>query len=341
MKVLALALIGLGSLLTALHPPSLKRVALSGYAQGTTYHVTYYSPDSMVTSKELEGLLASLDSSLSIYKSYSLISRFNNAPRGVRVDEHLRAVVVRSLQITKETSGIFDITIQPLVQAWGFGVKNADALPDSSRVRELMHCTGSSGLTLKGDSLVKKMPCLTIDVNGIAQGYSVDVLCHYLEAKGIVNYLVEIGGEVRVKGQKQPEGKPLTIGIEGPADDWNAEPLQKIVELREGAITTSGNYRKYYQQGKHRISHLIDARTGFPIENELISATVWAKDAITADGLDNAMMALGLTEALAFARKRHDMELYLIYRKSDGTVADTASAGFYKMIRQVPASDPQ
>ena len=147
--------------------------------------------------------------------------------------------------------------------------------------------------------------------------------------------MVEIGGELRVKGRKQPDGKRMLIGIESPAENSFVEPvIQKIIELDNGAITTSGSYRKYMQFDGKKISHLMDPKSGYPIQNELISVTVIAKDAITADGYDNALMSMGLTRAKIFAEKHKNMEAYFIYRKEDGSVADTATKGFYKLVRK-------
>lgn len=312
----------------------LKPFHLSGYTQGTTYHITYYAKDSLVHRQEIEYMLAGIDSSLSAYKSYSLISQFNRSERTGKADRHLKAVVNKSKEVFEKTGGIFDITIRPLVEAWGFGTKPGSDTPDSAAIKSLMTCVGMKKLRLSRDSLFKTSSCLQIDVNGIAQGYSVDLLASFLERRGIKNYLVEIGGEIRIKGRRQPGGGLMSVGVEGPADDFNPEPLQKVVYIADGAITTSGNYRKYYQKGNRKISHLIDARSGYPIGNELISATVWAGDAITADGYDNALMGMGLEKALAFASRQKNFEVYLIYRKPDGTVSDTASTGFYKFIKK-------
>lgn len=322
-------------LLPALFFPAkqMKPFRMSGYAQGTTYHITYYAEDSIIRGAEIAGLLDGIDSSLSVYKPYSLISQFNKSQRGWITDAHLRNVILKAQEVNKKTGGIFDITIQPLVQAWGFGTIPESGMPDSAGVRALMKCAGPDKIRLRGDSLIKTTPCTHIDVNGIAQGYSVDVLADYFDRKGIKDYLVEIGGEIRVRGRRQPSGQVMTVGIEGPSDDLNPEPLQKVVLLKVGALTTSGNYRKFYQQGGKRISHLIDARTGFPIQNELISVTVWADDAITADGYDNALMGMGLSNALRFVSKQKKMEAYFIYRKEDGSVGDTATLGFYKLMK--------
>ena len=140
---------------------------------------------------------------------------------------------------------------------------------------------------------------------------------------------MEIGGELRIKGRKQPGGELMQIGIERPSVNSFDEPaIQKIVQIGEGAITTSGIYRKYAESGKRRISHLMDPKTGYPIQNELISVTVRAKDAITADGYDNALMGMGLKDALLFLNRHKEMEACFIYHRQDGSVADTATANF-------------
>ena len=219
-------------------------------------------------------------------------------------------------------------------------------------------------LELKGAELIKKRPGIHIDLNGIAQGYSVDVVADYLLHHGITSFVVEIGGEIRMRGPK-PDGAAMRIGIEGPALDEtimcnrtqtemnrnqvahdsfitdkkqlysneNQEPrIRHVISFNEGAVTTSGNYRKYLQAGGKKISHLINPKTGYPLDNQLISVTIYAKDAITADGYDNAVMAMDIEEALTFVSARKNMEAYIIYHRKDGSVTDTLTAGFRKMI---------
>lgn len=312
--------------------PIIKPYYITGNAQGTTYHITYYATDSLVSKIEIEQLLAELDRSLSIYQTHSLINQFNESSVSLTVDKHFQTVIRKSIQVYKATNGIFDITAYPLVEAWGFGVNKTKKLPDSTTISALMNCVGSNKIHLKNNLLTKDNSYIKLDVNGIAQGYSVDVLADFIENKGINCYMVEIGGELRVKGKK-PDGTYMKIGIEGPATNSTDTPfIKRIITLKKGAITTAGNYRKYFERGKQRISHLIDARTGYPIQNEMISVTVIAKDAITADGYDTPLMGMGINKALAFMKKHSDMQAYFIYHKPDGTVADTATIGFYKLI---------
>ncbi|AXY75858.1 FAD:protein FMN transferase [Paraflavitalea soli] len=308
---------------------------MNGFAQGTTWQVTYYATDSLVTKGQVDSLLAVIDSSLSIYKSYSLISRFNQAETSINMDDHMTRVIDKSIETYRQTEGIFDITVQPLVQAWGFGPKKIDKLPDSATIRSLKQCVDSRFLTVNGHTLSKTKPCVKIDVNGIAQGYSVDVLAAFLDKQHLANYIVEIGGEIRVKGHRQPGNEKMKIGIEAPGEDeFQLSLLQKIISIDSGAITTSGSYRKFYESAGKKISHIIDPRTGYSSQSELISVTVYAPDAITADAYDNALMVMGVQKALTFIEQRKDMAAYLIFRKPDGKIADTASSRFYTFIKE-------
>ncbi len=304
---------------------------ITGYAQGTSYQINYYHRTELIKKPEIEELLRRLDSSLSIYKSYSLISKFNSSPTGIKADKHLAVVVKKSLKIYKETQGAFDITVQPLVQVWGFGPEKPPSIPDSGTIKNILTCVGSDKISLKSGFLQKKKECVGIDVNGIAQGYSVDVIAGYLHRKGIKNFLVEIGGEIAVQGKK-PSGEFMTIGIEGPGEEAN-NTIQTKIKIEKGAVTTSGNYRKFYQSGGKKISHLINPKTGYSLQNEMISVTVYAKNAITADGYDNALMGMGIEKSFEFLERHKKLEAYFIYKKPDGTVADTASSGFYKLFK--------
>lgn len=309
-----------------------RQYVIHGYAQGTDYTVKYFSGDSIVTRSGVDSILSVIDSSMSLYKPYSLICQFNASSKGMKIDPHFAKVVLKSFEIYKQTQGRFDVTVEPLVQVWGFGAKPIKEFPDSVAVKKIMKCVGMHFLSLRGSYLKKLKPCIKIDLNGIAQGYSVDVVADYLERKKIQTYVIEIGGELRIKGLK-PDGTLLKIGIEGPADKTGSEPvIRHTIAVNSGAVTTSGNYRKFLQMGKRKVTHLIDPKSGYPLSNSLISVTIYAKDAITADGYDNAIMAMNLEEALDFVSARRDMEAYIIYHRKDGSVADTLTNGFKQLI---------
>jgi len=227
----------------------------------------------------------------------------------------------------RHTGGDFDITVQSLVEAWGFSAHRPDEYPDSARVRRLLACVGSDQLSLIGDYLVKSKPCVRIDPDGIAQGYSVDVLADFLELHGIGNYLVELGGELRVKGGKR-------IGIEAPDDnEFQGSLIQKILYVDSGAITTSGNYRAFHEHGGKKFSHTIDPHTGYPSDNEIISVTVYSKKAMTADAYDNVFVVMGMQKAIEFIDIRNDLAAFFIYRKIDGSIGTYATKSFNALLQ--------
>lgn len=307
---------------------ALTRTEINGYAQGTTYHLIYYAPDSIVTQRQADSLLSRLDQSVSLYSPASLICRFNSSARGIIIDQPFRILVRKALEINQATGGAVDVTVKTLVDAWGFGVKKTAAPPRPADIKSILKNVGPGKIWLQGDFLHKKYKDVKIDLNGIAQGYTADLLAALLEKHGIFNYLVEIGGELRVKGHK-PDGAAFNIGIEAiDGNDIAPSPLRKIIRPGEGAVTTSGNYRKHLEANGKQISHIIDAKTGYPAVNEMISVTVWAKDGLTADGYDNGFMVMGLRKTLRFLEKRTDIGAYIIYKKDNGTVADTVTKGF-------------
>ena len=301
-----------------------------GLAQGTTYHISYYAERQSVSQNQIDSILTEIDHSLSIYSDKSLITAFNKSAGGVKMDQHFKAVVSRSLDISDQSEGAFDITVYPLVDAWGFGLSKRSSLPDSAQISNILENVGYHHLQIQGDWLLKDKAAVKIDVNGIAQGYSVDVIADFLESNNIYNYMVELGGELRVKGRKNSR-KKFKIGIEG-VNASDLVPLTKYIEIDHGAITTSGNYRKFYESGNQKVSHLIDTKSGRYLQNDLISVTVFAKDAMTADGYDNVLMSLGLAKAMRFLANEKAISAYFVYTEN-GMIRDTCSAGF-PQIRQ-------
>ncbi len=313
--------------------PVIKKIQINGSAQGTTYHITYYAADSLVSKWEIDSILNNIDSSLSLYKPYSQVNRFNDSKDGMVVDAHFTRVVKKAQEVYRTTGGLFDITVYPLTVAWGFGPQKPDSLPDEDAIRKMLPCVNTGLLYWQGRKLAKRKPCVKLDPNGIAQGYSVDVLAGFFEKKGIQHYLVELGGELRVKGRKLPTNEKMSVGIETPGDDPGFSIIEKIVWMDKGAITTSGNYRRYIESKGQKISHLMNPKTGYSIRNELISVTVYAKDAMTADAYDNALMAMGLSKALAFVEKHPELAAHFIYYKDGTQLADTMSRRFLALLR--------
>ena len=317
---------------------ALKEYKISGLAQGTTYTCSYFASDSLVTKSQIDSILHVIDLSMSLYQPNSLINKFNSPLTSqIQVDEHMLVVLKKSFQINKETSGAFDITIQPLMRFWGFYNENGKNIkPNPANLNRqldsLKRMIGMKKIKLSKDFLIKTNEELQIDLNGIAQGYSVDVVADFMESKGINSYVFELGGEIRAKGPK-PGGNAIRIGIEGPpSDELDEAEIKHIVSFTEGAITTSGSYRKFISYQGKNYGHIINPRTGYPINSEIMSVTIFAKKAIDADGYDNALMLMSIEKAIKFIERKKDLAAYIVYKKADGKTTDTLTLGFKKMI---------
>jgi thiamine biosynthesis lipoprotein len=308
-----------------------RMIIIRGFAQGTTYQVKYMAIDSIVTQKQTDSILHQIDLSLSLYNKNSIITRFNAATRSVKVDSHFKNVVAKSLYTFRESGGAFDITVKPLVDAWGFGVKGFSSVPSESHVREILACVSSRFIKIEKGQIIKSKSCVQIDCNGIAQGYSVDVIAEYLMKLGLKDFLVEVGGEVRAEGTNEKD-ESWSIAIEGPGKKDDEIFVSKVLRLGTGAVTTSGNYKKYYLNRGKKYSHIINPKSGYPANNNLVSVTVIAPDAMTADAFDNTFMVMGLNSSLKFLESRKHMDAYFIYQTENGEYRDTATAGFYRFI---------
>jgi thiamine biosynthesis lipoprotein len=305
-------------------------IKTAGFIQGTTYHITYESKSGRNLQPEFDSLLAAFDRSLSIYLPSSLISRINQNDPAVEADEKFMAVFNKSNEVWKETGGAFDITVAPLVNAWGFGFTAASAT-DSAAIHGLLQYVGMDKVTLSGKKIIKAHPNVMLDVNAIAQGYSVDLVSEYLESLGIKNYMVEIGGEVRVRGRND-KGNYWHIGIDKPVEG-NMIPgkdLQVILQLNRRSLATSGNYRKFYEKDGIKYAHTINPATGFPAMSNLLSATIIADDCMTADAYATACMVFGLEKSIDFLGKHTFLEAYLIYSDENGEFKVFSTPGFEK-----------
>ncbi|CAL1519901.1 FAD:protein FMN transferase [Chitinophaga sp. MM2321] len=311
--------------------PALKLVACEGKAQGTYYIVKYLSADTASLESRIDSVFGVIDQSLSLYKPGSLINQFN-ATGHVRMDEHMRTVLQQAIFTSKATGGIFDITVKPLVYLWGFGVTKPSfkGIPPADSIKKTMPYIGYRYLRIKGDHLSTTKKGVQIDCNGIAQGYTVDVLGRFLEQQGIENYLVDVGGELCAKGYNQ-QHKIWSVGIERPSQgDTTYEPVQGLVRLPGKGIATSGNYRRFFDQGQTRFAHTIHPITGQALHNNIISVTVIAKDCFTADAFDNPLILMGVEEGLRYIAKHpeYGLEATYIYKDKDGGIKEAFSDGF-------------
>lgn len=290
-----------------------KTFKIEGNAQGTTYHITYVSENAINHKIAIDSLLKNIDLSMSTWLPNSIISRINNNEGSITIDNHFIDVYHKSIEVSEKTDGLFDITVAPLVNSWGFGFTKKTT-PDSAKIDSLLQLVGYKMVKLEGNKIIKTKPQIKLDFNAIAQGYSVDVLANYLENKGINNYLVELGGELKAKGKK--ENEHWRVGIDKPDEKATPErELKAVISLNNKALATSGNYRKFYEEGGQKFSHIINPKTGYPARQNLLSATVIADDGITADAYATAFMVMGLKKSIHFLENNKDLKLeaYFIY----------------------------
>jgi thiamine biosynthesis lipoprotein len=281
--------------------------------------------------EQIDSVLKYFDSSLSTYDSLSIISAINSN-KEVRTDSLFRAVFRESARVYQLTGGAFDITLGPVINAWGFGPGEMLEV-DSAMVDSLLQYVGMEKVYLKGDRVVKSNPSIVLNVNAIAQGYSVDVVASYLEDLGCRNYMVEIGGEIRTRGVNG-KGNFWRIGVDRP-DFGNMIPgrqLQVIISMHNRSLATSGNYRKFYEKDGIKITHSINPATGFPKESRLLSATVLTEECITADAYATSCMVMGLEGAKEFIEDLKDVDAYLIYGDEVGAYQVWYTEGLKKYI---------
>ncbi|MDR1005121.1 MAG: FAD:protein FMN transferase, partial [Prevotellaceae bacterium] len=242
-----------------------------------------------------------------------------NRNEEVTVDTLFAYIFRRSMEVSRATDGAFDITVAPLVNAWGFGFKQS-VFPDSLLIDSLLPFVGYTKVALTPQRrVVKQDPRIQLDCSAIAKGYGVDVVAQLLRAKGVENYMIDIGGEVVVNGNNK-NGDKWSIGIDKPIDDRLAagDEVQVALRIGRGAIATSGNYRNFYYKDGQKYAHTIDPRTGYPVQHNLLSATVVAPDCTTADAYATAFMVVGTERARQIAEAHPELEIYLIYADETG-----------------------
>ena len=298
-----------------------KKHYLEGNVFGTSFHITYTSDTDEEYKKEIDSLFQTVNKSLSTYDPNSDISKINKGDTAIVIDKLFEEVYLKSERIYNETKGIFDPTIGILVNAWGFGPTEGIKNLDSLKIKNLLQFVGFSKVSLRNNKIHKDYPEIYIDFNAIAKGFGVDVIARFLEQKNISNYLVEIGGEIRAKG-KNDKNELWKIGIEKPNFD-GTRSLQKIVSLKNHAMATSGNYRKFKIDSitGQKYAHTIDTKTGFTAKRDLLSASVIADtDCADVDGYATAFMAMGFQKTKEFLKKHTELKVFLIYSDEKGTI---------------------
>ena len=308
-------------------------VKMQGRIFGTYYSIIYQPvlEDDSLDLGVMEQL-NKVDWSLSTFKDTSTISKFNYSKEGAPVDAMMKKVVLTAMEVYENTQGAFDMTVGPLVNAWGFGFKKKESIT-AELVDSLLSNVGMDMVQLKGDFLSKSKPGIIVDASAIAKGFGVDVAADYLASQGIENYLVEIGGEIRAQGINH-KGIAWRVGVDKPIDDKAAanRELQAVLSLTNAALATSGNYRNFYVEAGKKYAHTIDPQTGYPVQHSLLSASIIAPDCMTADAYATGCMVMGLEKSYALIDSLPNTEGYFIYVDDKGENQVTFTPGFEELI---------
>lgn len=325
-----IALLVLGTIwILARHNRTQPYYTINGLIFGTVYNITYqYDGDLKV---EIDEELKRFDGSLSPFNDTATITRINRN-EDIVPDTFFTNVFRRSMEISKETDGAFDITVAPLANAWGFGFKKG-AFPDSAMIDSLLDITGYTKVALSNEGkVVKQDKRMMLSCSAVAKGYAVDVIAQFLAKKGIKNFMVEIGGEIVAQGEN-PKKDLWRIGINKPVDDLSInQELQTVLSVTGVGIATSGNYRNFYYKDGKKYAHTIDPRTGYPVQHNILSATVIAKDCMSADAYATAFMVMGLEEAERFADAHPDIDACFIYTDEKGELQTYYTKGMKRFI---------
>lgn len=310
-----------------------QKISFSGKAQGTFYNITYYDYDGRNLQSQIDSILDEFNFTASMYEPKSILSKINNGDTDVMLNNDFTAIYKLSLEVSEKTSGAFDITVAPLVNAWGFGLKNREKI-DSAFIDSLLKYVDYKNIKLVNNKIEKKLPQIKIDFNAIAQGYSVDKTAFFLEKQGIKDYIVEIGGEIRAAGKK-PDGSLWTAGIDKPNDNIGvSHDLKAKVKLNNMSVATSGNYRKFYIENGIKYSHTISPFTGYPVNHSLLSASVFHKNCGTADAYATAFMVMGLEKTKEFLLHNPEIEAYLIYSNEQGKMHTFITDGLKEILTE-------
>jgi FAD:protein FMN transferase len=308
-------------------------ISIAGFTQGTTYRITYQSPtnDSLYLKDEIDALLARFDLSLSSYIDTSNLSLINRNVTDL-ADPWLEEVFTEAKRVYELSGGAFDITVGPLVDAWGFGPGQKLEMTQEV-VDSLMQFVGMDKVAIVNSRVIKKIPGMRIDVNAIAQGFSVDVVCEYLSGLKIRNYLVEIGGEIRTRGES-PRGDDWKVGIDKPVEGsvLPGQNLQEVVRLAGKSLASSGNYRKFYDVEGEKVVHTIDPSTGYTKPSNLLSVTIITDECMTADAYSTTCMVLGLEESKVFVESLDGVEALFIYTDEDGLFLEWMTDGMRVLL---------
>src|SRR6478735_8126 len=293
-------------------------IKIEGETMATTYHITYFDPEKRNFKVSVDSLLFLVNKSINNYDPESEISKFNKAKSSLRFDlPYFLPPLKKSLEVVSGSQGAFDPTVMPLVNAWGFGPAKRTR-PDSTKIDSLRALVGFEKIQFNADSVWKLEPRTQLDFGGIGQGYGADVISQFLKSRGIENFLMELGGEGMACGRNLKTDKPWELGILDPGSTRENQFFKAYVKLENKSFTTSGNYFNFREVDGKKYSHTIDPESGYPVQREILSASVFAADAITADAWATAFMVMGHERALETLKKHPELDAFLIYTTPDG-----------------------
>jgi thiamine biosynthesis lipoprotein len=315
-------------------------IEIKGEAQGTFYSIKYlYKGDNVPLDKYyFDNLFNAIDSSLSIYKSYSLINEFNDGDSLITDNPWFIQMILQSDKVYHESNGDFDPTVVHLVNAWGFGPDSKSYGADVS-IDSLLLITGWDKVDFKilpdGRMLIKKkVKGIKIGFNAIAQGYAADIIAERLEEKNITNYLIDAGGELKASGHNE-KGSVWKIGIDKPVALKNSRELVAVFPLKNASVATSGSYRKYYELDGIKYSHAISPKTGHPVNHTLLSVTLITDSCSLADAYATAIMIMGLEKGKVFLDNHPELGAYLVYSDSNGELKSYVTPDIKKALKEL------
>lgn len=324
-----LSLILLAVVILSACQPKKEYIRNEGFIFGTIYHMTYESSEDY--SDTVKAVLDAFDWSMSTYKEASVISKINSN-ESLETDAYFRQVFKAAEDITAATGGAFDMTVAPLVNAWGFGFSKKDSVTEAM-IDSIMPFVGMEMLRLEGDIVIKDKPEIMLDGSAIAKGFAVDVVADLLEQLGVSNYMVEIGGEIRVKGLN-PKQTKWRVGIDKPIDDPEVlnRQLQEVIAISNMALASSGNYRNFYIKDGKKYAHTISPFTGYPVSHQLLAVSVLAPDCMSADAYATAFMVLGFEKSMQIVNGHAELEAYFILAGNNDDLIIESSDGFNQFI---------
>ena len=302
--------------------PKTSYTTVDGLTQGSTYHIVYHDPQGRDLRSNIEELLEDFDNSMSVYNPSSLLTRLNENATSARPDRWIAECLAIARRISDDTRGAFDVTLRPLIAAYRIGTEETPHLLSQREIDSIRVFTGYGKVKIEEGRLVKTDPRLALDFNAIAQGYSSDLVGELFDSLGIRDYMVEIGGEILCRGES-PRGGDWRIGIDRPVEGnmVPGEDLQTILRLTNAGLVTSGNYRKFaFDENGNKVTHTINPQTLRPTVHNLLSATIIAPTSAIADGYATACMVLGLEESKKLLARHRELEGYLVYGRSDGSM---------------------